>query len=70
METRLSMSVMQNLLAKCWVSLNMHTSYFNTNAHSLSLYICNDNSDYFSLSRHFIHTDDSVSVMLQYLHKT
>ena len=38
--------------------------------HILALYICNDNSDYFSLSRHFIHADDSVSVMLQCLHKT
>ena len=35
----------------------------------LSLYICNDNSDYFLLSRHFIHTDDAVSLTLQYLHK-
>ena len=42
--------------------------YFNTNIHSLSIYVCNDNSNYFSFSRHFIHTNDSVLVTLQYLH--
>ena len=46
-----------------------HT-YTSTQMHILSLHICIDNIDYFSLSIHFIHTDDSVSVTLQCLHKT
>ena len=59
-----------NLLAKCWFSLNMHIFILNTNTHSFSIYLCNDNKDYFALSRHFINTDDSFSVKLRYLHKT
>ena len=44
-------------------------NYTSIQMHILSLYICNDNSDCFLLSRYFIHTDDAVSLTLQYLHK-
>ena len=40
-------------------------TYTSIQIHILSLY---DNSNYFSFSRHFIHTNDSVLMTLQYLH--
>ena len=62
--------LMQNLLATCWVSLNMHILILQYKCtFSLYTYVL-DKSDYFSLPRHFIHADDSVSVTLQYLHET
>ena len=55
METRLSITVMQNLFVTCWVFLNMHTLTLQYKCtFSLSLYICDDNNDYFSLSRHYV----------------
>ena len=44
--------------------------YTSVQMHILSVYLCNNTSDYFLLSRPFIYKDYSVSVTLQYLHKT
>ena len=57
MKTRLSMSVMQNVFAACCFSLNIHI-FILQYKWTFVLYICSDNSDYFSLSGHFISTDD------------
>ena len=44
--------------------------YAHIYTYAQSLDISNNNSDYFSLTRHFIHTDDFVLVSLWYLYKT
>ena len=75
MVTILFMSVMQNLCATCWFSLNMNICILQyKRMFSMYTYIYNNNSHYFSLSRQWlwmiIHMDDSVSVSLQYLYQT
>ena len=65
------MPVMQNLFATCWFSLNMHKCILQyKSTFSINIYIHNYNSHYFSLSRHFIHINDSVSLSMWYLQKT
>ena len=44
--------------------------YTSIQMYILYVHIYNNNSHYFSLSKHFIHIDDSVSVLLRYLKKT
>ena len=68
METRLSMSVMQNLLATCWVSLDMNILILQYKC-TFSLYIYVMIIVIISRCQDILFMDESVSVTLQYLHK-
>ena len=70
METKLFMSVIQNLFAICWFSLNMHIGILHCKCTlSIDIYITTM-VIIFLCQDIFIHVDDSVPVSLRCLHRT
>ena len=70
METKLLMSVIQNLFAICWFSLNMHIGILHCKCTlSIDIYITTM-VIIFLCQDIFIHVDDSVPVSLRCLHRT